>query len=237
MFSTLRSVVTFAVLIPASLMTQSAFAQRNRWEGGNQSGVRTVFQLNPNGEWTEQVGGSVAATTHRFALRSNQPDYIMLFDANRDVNVVLYEDRLDIWNAATGNWEPLYSGRWIRNIPAPLPSAARTLQIRFTELLILDDKEGGSGDWNLVGSIGDQGERTLISSQEGGTGASIGIRSAWTQVVGPVTVSATVQEYDGGFDSDWAYVGRKELRVSQPGTYTLQIENREGRVRVTFVVQ
>ena len=121
--------------------------------------------------------------------------------------------------------------------------------IYFDSMVVLDDKEGGCGDWWLTVDFG-RGEyrynwpppfetppaTTLINDWEAGTGETL-IIDRWMFVGAPPHLRFTVWEHDGGFWPSWEYVGEEMGALPDwSGLHSVNIENNEGKVRIWYRV-
>jgi hypothetical protein len=110
-------------------------------------------------------------------------------------------------------------------------------KITFQKMEILDDKEGGNGDWNLRVSFGSRNNLTLISNATAGTGQTLKIDKSYPLDSLPITVHATVKEHDGGIGAQWELVGSRSKTIKAPGTYTFHFSNSEGNVKIHYLVE
>lgn len=234
MFSLPRPAARVAAVLffaAAAAAATPACAQRTHWEGTDNYGTRSTFTRDAAGRWTEQVVGSGFRAVYIFAENEITANYIQLYDVSRNIHVNLFNDRMDIWDVNMGRWNTLYYGRW-------LGQNTGRFRITFKSLSIIDDKEGGSGDWRVMASLGAYSDVTIVNKMEGDTGAYLLLPYQPLDVVGTsVPMTVRVFEHDGGIGATWEFVGHKEFTVTGTGDFSLSFNNSEGHVVVFFTVE
>jgi hypothetical protein len=110
--------------------------------------------------------------------------------------------------------------------------------VRFTQLVIRDDKEAGSGDWRVKASFGKHRDITIVNKIEGATGQTLGLPgNIYISEEKSFNLSARLYEHDGGIGAKWESVGHKETLVSRNGLHKLEFRNDEGHVELHFEVR
>ncbi|WP_141398083.1 hypothetical protein [Nitrosomonas ureae] len=98
--------------------------------------------------------------------------------------------------------------------------------------------EGGTCDWKLACSLGNQQAVEFITNSEANTNEFIEINRVLTQKeFPPVTVSCSAWEHDGGIGAEWETVGSRSLVVNTTGPHLIKLSSSEGEVTVNFVVE
>ncbi len=165
---------------------------------------------------------------HSFQENNRAFNWIELYDSSRQLFVRLWNDRCDVWIVKRQpKWVTYYRGGW----------HATRFHVTFEKMYVHDDKEAGSGDWQVRASItGTIEGRSLIGKKEAGTGQAVLINHSFVVSRKQFDVSCQVHEYDGGFGAGWDNVGKRTLRVDTSGKYQIRIRGSEGDVSINLNV-
>lgn len=124
--------------------------------------------------------------------------------------------------------------------PGPPPPPPRiAVRVLFTSLEVIDDKEGGSGDWTVTLWV--DGHKLRVVKGEADSGGAVDLdldaHSEGLERDHQVLITARVQEYDGGFDNTLELVGNETRVFGQTqhwglGAHDIDMESDEGKVRL-----
>jgi len=128
--------------------------------------------------------------------------------------------------------------------PPPRPPPEVELRVRFTALEVVDDKEIGRGDWRVTLLVDGKPLPKPLTGEADAGGAvplDVSVVSRGPEASHRLVVTATVEEYDGGFDDSWEWLGEKTMTFDAAhgfgvGGKTISFNTGEGDVKLHFVI-
>lgn len=128
--------------------------------------------------------------------------------------------------------------------PPPPPPADVELWVRFTTLEVIDDKEAGSGDWRVTMLVdGRPLPKPILGEADAGGAVPLDatVVSRGPESSHRLVVTTKVEEYDGGFDDTWEFIGEKTLTFDAQhgfgvGGQTVEFDTDEGHVKLRLVI-
>jgi len=115
--------------------------------------------------------------------------------------------------------------------------------VLFSYMDVIDDKEGGDGDWRITCWVNNERVKGTPVYGEAGTGKIVKIDKRYELKMAyndSLYVKCKVEEHDGGFDNEWEFLDAPTMKLyvarGSFNQYFFEIDDNEGHVKIHYTV-